>query len=218
VSAGKLDGRLYTFAARTAKKDFPKFAASESTEPLSQISSQPRDARLNHGWAARFQLFAQRGYDRRMAMPDVVDAISGEKIENTPSVGREKFGALAALVLHVHFEQIEQAHPLRVYVRGIRRDTGFNCGQSHKIVCFSFAANRARARERPSSASVYPVRCVQTAISLPESKGTQFWGNHEPSYPSNPHASIMFGDRRSLCVSAHSNAKVIPLGKGRVKL
>ena len=68
-------------------------------------------------------------------MADVVNAITGEKIENAAAVGREKLGAFTALVLHIHFEEVEQAHPLRIYVCSIGRDTGFNRSQRH-LVCF----------------------------------------------------------------------------------
>ncbi len=52
-------------------------------------------------------------------MARVVHAISREEVQDGPSVAGLQLYAAATLVLNVHFEQIQQPDPLRVYVRSV---------------------------------------------------------------------------------------------------
>jgi hypothetical protein len=49
----------------------------------------------------------------------IVNAVTGEKIENAAPVRSEKLRSGAALVGNVHLEKIEQFYPLRIYVVGV---------------------------------------------------------------------------------------------------
>ena len=44
-------------------------------------------------------------------MPHIVHAVAGEKVQNASAVGGEQFRPDAALVAHIHFEQVQKAHP-----------------------------------------------------------------------------------------------------------
>ena len=49
-----------------------------------------------------------------MIVAQIVDAMAGDKIEDTPAVFGEELSSLAASIARVHFENFEQTHPLRV--------------------------------------------------------------------------------------------------------
>jgi hypothetical protein len=54
-----------------------------------------------------------------MIVADVVNTVSGEEIENPPSVVGEQLHAHAALIADVHLQQVEQAYPLAVHSAGV---------------------------------------------------------------------------------------------------
>ena len=56
-----------------------------------------------------------------MVVSDVVNAVSGEKIEDAPAIRGEKFRSEASFIRDVHFQDVQQRYPLRVHVIGIRR-------------------------------------------------------------------------------------------------
>jgi hypothetical protein len=55
-----------------------------------------------------------------MVVPGVLDAVPGEEVEEDAAVFGVEFGTDATLVAHVHAEEVEQAHPLRVHIVGVR--------------------------------------------------------------------------------------------------
>ncbi len=56
-----------------------------------------------------------------MVVPDVVHAVTRQKIENAPAICGEQFAAQAALVADIHFQQIQQPDPQRIDMFGIKR-------------------------------------------------------------------------------------------------
>ena len=68
---------------------------------------------LNHCRTA--SLHSADTNDVRLVMANVVDAVTGEKIEDPPSVFNEQFNAHAPLITHVHLQQVEKPHPFRVH-------------------------------------------------------------------------------------------------------
>jgi hypothetical protein len=70
---------------------------------------------LQHGWAGKVQFLFQRGDEPGMVVTDVVDTIAGIKINDPPTITSVKLGPFAALILDIHFHDVEQSRPLRVY-------------------------------------------------------------------------------------------------------
>jgi hypothetical protein len=88
---------------------------------------------LNHRRARKIELFAKRVNHGGMVVAYIVNAISGEEIEDAPPVISEQFGTRAALVSDIHFQQVEQPDPLRIYVFGVEstyRRTNAACNHS----------------------------------------------------------------------------------------
>lgn len=74
---------------------------------------------LNHCRTAPLQFILQRTNDLGMVVANVVDAVTGEKIEDPPSVVGEQFNACAPFITHVHLQQVEKSHPLRIHALGV---------------------------------------------------------------------------------------------------
>src|ERR1700687_142823 len=51
-----------------------------------------------------------------MVVAYVVNAVARQKIKDASSICSEQFGSQATLIPHVHLQQIEQPHPLRVHM------------------------------------------------------------------------------------------------------
>src|SRR5450759_3943915 len=66
-----------------------------------------------------------------MVVSGVVYAVAREEIENAAAVRGEEFGCRAALVLHIHLQNVEQLDPLRVDVIGIDAVERRNRGRGH---------------------------------------------------------------------------------------
>ena len=79
-----------------------------------------RNVALQHRRAAAVEFLFERGDDRRVVVAGVVDAITRKKVEDTAAVGGEELHTGAAVVVHVHLQQVQQPHPLRVDVVGIQ--------------------------------------------------------------------------------------------------
>lgn len=62
----------------------------------------------------------QRGDDARMIVPRVMHSVPGKKIENRASIVDMQLDAIAAIVLHIHLEQIEKLRPLGIDMRCIQ--------------------------------------------------------------------------------------------------
>ena len=128
VGARELDRRLDAFAARVGEEDPLQSAAGARDEALRQFGGQLRDVALQHRGTGAVQLFLEGGDDRRMIVAGVVHAVAGKEIENPAAIGGEQLAPRAALVLHVHLQQVEQLDPLRIHVVGVeavqRRDGG----------------------------------------------------------------------------------------------
>ena len=76
---------------------------------------------LQHGGTELIQFVLQPLDHVGVVVSDVVDAVSREEIEDAPAIRREKFRSEASFIRNVHFQDVQQRDPLRVYVTGIRR-------------------------------------------------------------------------------------------------
>ena len=61
-------------------------------------------------------------------MAGIMDTIPGKKIENAAPIARVKLRSGTALVADIHLQDLEQLHPLRVYVICIERVDSW-CGE-----------------------------------------------------------------------------------------
>jgi hypothetical protein len=114
--AGEFDRALNALASRAGEKDFAHFAARQSAKPLRQLTRQIRHMALQHRRAAAAKLIAKLLDDVGMIVARVVNAVSGEEVEDHIAFGSEELDAGTAHIARVHLKEIEQAHPLWVDV------------------------------------------------------------------------------------------------------
>jgi hypothetical protein len=76
---------------------------------------------LKHRGAVAVELVFERRDHSGMVVADVVDAVSGNEIQDASPVDGVEFCANAAHVLDVHLQDIEQPCPLRVHVSFVER-------------------------------------------------------------------------------------------------
>ena len=119
VGSRELDGGFHPFASRRSEERLRQTATRALAQLLRQFSGQIRNVRLNHRRTTALQFALQCPHHRRMIVTDIVNAVTGEKIENAPSVVGEQFHSQAPLVANIHLQQIEKPHPFRVYPLGI---------------------------------------------------------------------------------------------------
>jgi hypothetical protein len=79
--ASMLSNGMASVSGRRGPKPSPACALAQL---LAQFAGPLRDVRLDHRRSATVQLFADRCDHRRMIVPDVVHAVSRQKIENAP--------------------------------------------------------------------------------------------------------------------------------------
>src|SRR5207302_5562157 len=115
----EFDCGFHAFTSRRSEEDLRETATGTFTQLLSQFSGKIRNMRLNHCRTAALQFALQRADYIRMVMADVVNAVSGEEVENPPAVIGKEFHSHAALIADVHLQQVEKAHPFRVHSPGI---------------------------------------------------------------------------------------------------
>src|SRR5579864_131287 len=119
MQAGKFNDRLDALASGTAEVTFVKAAGRTTTKLSREFCRRLRDMTLQHGRAATIQFVAEGCGDRRMIVAQVMHAVSGEKIQDSPAVFGKELDAGTARVADIHLEQIEKSYPLRVNVRGV---------------------------------------------------------------------------------------------------
>src|SRR6516225_9298193 len=105
---------FHAFAATTAKISLRQSTAGQTAQAFCQLSRQFRNVALQHCRTALVQFVFQRFYDGWVVVASVVDTITREKIENAPAVASKQLRADTTLILHVHIQNIQQMHPLRV--------------------------------------------------------------------------------------------------------
>ena len=121
MSARKLDGCFDAFASGTREKYLLQPAAGASAKFFSQLSRELGNVALQHGRTTSIQFVAQRFHDCGVIMAGVMDAVSGKKIENVAPISGEKLRSGTTLVSNIHLQDLEQLHPLRIYVIHIER-------------------------------------------------------------------------------------------------
>jgi hypothetical protein len=83
-----------------------------------------------------------------MVMPDVVDAVSGEEVENATAIRGVQFSTHAARVSHIHLKQIKKPHPLRIDVISV---TG---GGFHRCCRHRDLGQKKASSEKPYNSEV----------------------------------------------------------------
>ncbi len=106
VRSRKLDHGLDTFAAGAAEDCAAQAPAGSLGQALCQIACQFGNVALQHRRPAQIEFILQCGYDLRMVVADVMNAIARKEIENAAAVRREQFHAGAPVVSHVHFQEV----------------------------------------------------------------------------------------------------------------
>src|SRR5713226_11333 len=76
---------------------------------------------LQHGGTAAIHFLFQRLNYVRMVVTDIVNAVAGEVIENTPPIGGKKLRSKAPVILHIHLQQVEECRPPGIDVSCIVR-------------------------------------------------------------------------------------------------
>jgi len=76
---------------------------------------------LKHRGAVAVELVFERRDHSGMVVANVVDAVSGNEIQDASPVDGVEFCANAAHVFDVHLQDIEQPRPLRVHVSFVER-------------------------------------------------------------------------------------------------
>ena len=80
---------------------------------------------LQHGRTLPVQLRLERRQNIRVIVSDIVNAISGQEVQNSPAIAGKKLRSGASFVADIHLQNIEQPDPLRIDVAGIgRADSG----------------------------------------------------------------------------------------------
>jgi hypothetical protein len=85
MGAREFDGCFDAFAARRSKECSTEPSAGPLAQFLGEFPGQIRNVRLNHRRTAPRQLQLQCPHDIGMVVAYVVNAVSGKKIEDTPS-------------------------------------------------------------------------------------------------------------------------------------
>ena len=114
MGAGEFDNGLDTLAAGTGKKGFRQATAGALAEFFGELAREVRYVTLQHRRTGFVELIFQSRDQPGMVMADVVDAITGNEIEDGPPVGRVKFSASARRVTDIHLQDVEEPAPLRV--------------------------------------------------------------------------------------------------------
>src|SRR5450631_3835585 len=119
MSAGKLDGRFHALASRRTEESLRQAAPRALTQLLGKFPGNVCNVGLNHRRTAALQFTLQSAHDLRMVMANIVDTVSGEKVEDPLSVVGEKLCSQAPFIADVHLQQVEKPHPFRVYTPGV---------------------------------------------------------------------------------------------------
>src|SRR4029077_17339779 len=92
---GKLDGCFYTLASRRTEESLRQAAPGALAQLLRQFPGKVCNMSLNHCRTASLTFTLQRANDLGMFVANVVDTVTGEKIEDSPAVVGAQFGAQA---------------------------------------------------------------------------------------------------------------------------
>ncbi len=168
---GKLDGGLDSFASGGGEIDLVEAAAGPGAELLGEFTGSSSYVTLQHGWAASVEFGVERIDDLRVVVAEVVNAVSGEEVEDGTAVGGAQRFSAALDVVGIHFEQVKQADPLRIDVLQIGnlagravRDSAFTAHAEGVLilricskVCL-YIAEELRTRHRLPPISILPFR------------------------------------------------------------
>ncbi len=76
---------------------------------------------LQHRGSVAIEFLFEGAYDAGMIVSYVMHAVAGIEIENPSPIFSEQFGTEAARITHVHSEDVEQTHPLRIDALFVQR-------------------------------------------------------------------------------------------------
>jgi hypothetical protein len=102
--------------ARNARHSLPPRLL---TQFFCQFPGQIRDVRLDHRRSAALQFAFERTHHVRVVVPQGVNAISREKINDASAVRGEQLRSETALVAHIHLEQVQKSYSLRIDPLGV---------------------------------------------------------------------------------------------------
>jgi hypothetical protein len=127
MRSGKPNGCFDTLTAGTAKEHFIQPSAGKSAQPGCKFTRHIRNMTLQHRRTVPFELIFDSCDNLGVVVAGIMNAISGKKIQNLPSIRRMEFCSPAVFVFNIHLQQVEQSYPLRIYVAGVRGTAG--CGR-----------------------------------------------------------------------------------------
>ncbi len=90
MGSRKLDRRFDALAAGGSEEGFVSRPPARCAKFFGQFPGEIRNVRLDHRRTAALQFSLQRAHHVRMVVANVVNAISGKKIENASSVRRKQ--------------------------------------------------------------------------------------------------------------------------------
>ena len=128
--AGKFNGGLDAFAAGGGEVNLCKAAARAGAELFRKLACRGVDVALQHGGAIAVELGVKGVDDLRVVMAEIVDAVSGEEVEDVAALSGEEGFAAALDIVGIHFEEVEQPHPLGIDVLRIGDLAGRALGNS----------------------------------------------------------------------------------------
>src|ERR1700747_2153582 len=99
VSPRKLNRRFYTFAAAAPEVNFFQPPAGQLAQTAGELPGNFRHVALQHCRAALVHFVFQRLNHVRMVVPDIVDAVAGQKIQNATTVLGVKLATKESIIL-----------------------------------------------------------------------------------------------------------------------
>jgi hypothetical protein len=105
--AGELDRRLNTFAAGAAEENLAQHAASPRAQLLAELSRTLRHMRLDHRRPAAIEFLAQCREHYWVIVSNIVNAVTGEKIQDASAVVGKELASGTSFVPDIHFEQVQ---------------------------------------------------------------------------------------------------------------
>lgn len=122
VGAGKLDDGLDALTSGAAEEDLGELSAGMFAKGAGECAGFGDDVALEHGRALALELGDKFRDDVGMVVSDVVDAVSGETIEDGAAVLSVELRTAAVGVLEVHAEDVKESDPDGVDVLGVGLD------------------------------------------------------------------------------------------------
>src|SRR5581483_4136940 len=103
---------------------------------------------LYHRRTAALQFLLQRAHYIRMVVSHVVNAISRQEIDDALALRRQQLRPGTAFVPHIHLQQLEKPHPLRIDPRRVTFRAALQlcklCCCTHNMSLLNISSNGSR--------------------------------------------------------------------------